>query len=251
QDVYNQYWKPMQDSLKDNLAEFIRHFLMKNGGRIRQNEVYLSLKETVDQRDALDYLKELAVFAQYYEKLVFPKCETDGEISQALDRLNRIEVTTAYPFLLNCYHDYKQGRVEREEFLEALITLENYLIRRFVCNVPTNQLAKIFSPLHSQVEALPKGTFVERLRAVLQSKGYPKDIEFSSRLRDSRLYGGGDRITKTKLVLEAIERSYAHKEGPSLDSVTIEHIMPQTLTDSWRSLMGDDWESTHELLLHT
>lgn len=34
-------------------------------------------------------------------------------------------------------------------------------------------------------------------------------------------------------------------------NITIEHIMPQTLSDKWKTALGDDWERIHEQYLHT
>jgi hypothetical protein len=33
--------------------------------------------------------------------------------------------------------------------------------------------------------------------------------------------------------------------------LTVEHIMPQTLTPWWQEHLGEDWDDLHELLLHT
>jgi hypothetical protein len=49
------------------------------------------------------------------------------------------------------------------------------------------------------------------LKTILQTKGYAKDNEFYFRFKESKIYGGGDRLIKTKLILESIESSYNHK----------------------------------------
>lgn len=249
--IYSQYWKPMQDNLGESLTEFIRHYLMKGGEQVKQSEVYFFLKDKVNQGNALECLKDLEKFSTYYQKLLKPEYEGDINIRRGLNRINRIEVTTAYPFLLNCYDDYSQGRISADEFVNILNILENFMIRRFVCNIPTNQLNKIFPPLYSQVQSKNLGNFVDSMKNILQNKGYPKDAEFKARLLDAKLYGTGDRARKTQLILESIEESYDHKEQVSFDSLSIEHIMPQTLTEYWQNHLGDDWEMTHELLLHT
>lgn len=248
--IYLQYWKPMEEVLGKNLTEFIRHYLMRNGVNVKQNDVYFSLKELINQGDALTHLKELFRFAGYYERLLNPEKEEKPNLRRALQRLNKMEVNTSYPFLLNCYDDYSNQIISADEFYEVLKTIENFSIRRFVCNVPTNQLNKIFPSLYGQVQDKP-GSFVSRVKSVLQTKGYPRDVEFKSRLQDVKLYGSGDRAVKAKLILETIEESYQHKEQVSMDDFSIEHIMPQTLTEDWQTYLGDDWELTHELLLHT
>ena len=249
--IYTQYWTPMQDALRENLTEFIRHYLMKGGSIVKTRDVYFSLKDIVSQGDALECLKNLARFANYYQRLLLPEYETNTNIQRALNRLNRIEVTTAYPFLLNCYDNYYQCKISADEFVNILKVLENFMIRRFVCNVPTNQLNKIFPPLYSQIQGKSPENIIDGLKSILQTKGYPKDIEFRSRLIDAKLYGGGDRAIKTKLIFKSIEESYSHKEQVSFDDLSIEHVMPQTLTEYWQNYLGEDWEITHELLLHT
>ena len=249
--IHAQYWEPMQNALGDSLTECIRHYLMRDGAIVKQTDVYFFLKDLITKGDALAYLKELARFAGYYQKLLQPEVETNIGIQQALQRIKRLEVTTAYPFLLNCYEDYQQNKITAGEFVAILKVVENFIVRRFVCGISANTLNKIFPPLYSQIKSKSSGSIIEGLKIVLQSKGYPKNSEFRSKLIDGKLYGGGDRAIKTKLILEALEESYQHKEPVLFDTLTIEHLMPQTLTPYWQNHLGEDYETTHELLLHT
>ena len=165
--------------MNENLTEYIRHFLMKNGSWVKESDVYFALKELVGDKEALDHLKEIAHYSEYYKKLLYPEqYENDVSIRKALSRINRIGLTTAYPFLLNCYGAYDRGQMPHSQFLEVLSTLENFMIRRFICNVPTNQLNKIFPPLYTQIQDRTAGSFVDGLRKILQTKDYPKDVEF-------------------------------------------------------------------------
>lgn len=129
--------------------------------------------------------------------------------------------------------------------------LENYLIRRFVCNIPTNQLNKIFPIVYPEILKRFENNIVEGFKTVLQSKGYPKDNEFNVRFKEAKFYGGGDRAIKTRLILETLEEKHAHKEQVYFSNLTIEHIMPQTLSEWWQHELGDDWEETRDLYLHT
>jgi len=251
EEIYTKYWKPMQDALGENLTEFIRHYLMKGGDIVKQSDVYFSLKDLVNQDNALEHLEKLAIFANYYKKLLYPEYEPNADIQRLVKRLNRIEVTTAYPFLLNCFDDYAQNKISTDDFINVLRVIENFMIRRFVCNIPTYGLNKIFPPLYSQVHNTGMENIVNGVKKILQTKGYPKDIEFRARLLDVKLYGAGDRADKTKSILESIEESYGHKEQVSFDNLSIEHVMPQTLTEWWQDHLGNEWEITHELLLHT
>jgi uncharacterized protein with ParB-like and HNH nuclease domain len=249
--THARYWEPMQIALGEDLTECIRHYLMRNGSIVKQGDVYFTLKDRVGQNDALKPLVDIATFAGYYKKLLSPINEPNPQLRNALSRLNRLEVTTTYPFLLNCYHDYAQGKISADDLLSILQIVENYVIRRFVCNVPSSQLNKIFPLLYQQAQLKNPSSLADGVRSMLQSRGYPKDAEFRARLMDSKLYGAGERLIKTRLILETLESAHGHKEQPGFDNLTVEHMMPQTLTDWWQNHLGEDWQADHELFLHT
>lgn len=244
------YWDPMQSALGDELTEFVRHYLMKDGSFVKQNEIYFTLKDRIGQSDAVQALRDMSSYSVYYKKIIDPVSETNTNIRSYLFRLNRLEVTTAYPFLLNCYRDYEDGRLSQNDFLETIKLIENFIIRRFVCNIPTNQLNKIFPSLYSQIIIRNSSSFVDGVRQNLQSRDYPKDTEFRQRLVDAKLYGAGERLAKTKFILETLEIAHAHKESTVFENLTVEHVMPQTITESWKQHLGEDWQADHELYLN-
>jgi uncharacterized protein with ParB-like and HNH nuclease domain len=250
--LYHDYWKPMQEQLGESLTECIRHFLMKDGEMVKQGDVYIALKERADGRnkdEVLNDLKELATFAGYYSKMTHPERESDRQIAERMRRLNRIEVTTAYPLILNVYHDYSTGKITHADLLAVLETIENFMMRRWICGVPTYTLNKLFPVSYAQ--ALEHGSLVNGLRAVLAKKNYPGDVEFKDRLATAPLYAPGERLQKTTLLLERLESSFNHYETVSSDKITIEHVMPQTLTPWWREHLGEECDDTYETLLHT
>jgi len=250
--LYESYWEPLREQLQGSLTEYVRHFLTKDGEFVKQPDVYFTLKQRAEgksEEQIIAFLKELSKFGEYYVKLLRPSEEPSGVLRERLTRLHRIQVTVAYPFLLNVYDDYANQRVSEDEFASVLDILENFMIRRFVCSVPTNQLNKIFPTLYAQ--ASEHGSLSEGVKVVLRNRNYPRDTEFRERFVASRLYGPGDRGTRTKLILERLESSFGNKEAVKADNLTIEHVMPQTLTDWWKEHLGNEFEATHELFLHT
>jgi uncharacterized protein with ParB-like and HNH nuclease domain len=251
--VYATHWKPMQDRLGENLTEFIRHFLMREGKVVKQSEVYYTLKEAIENKspeEVIDYLGQVALFSTRYAKLLDPALERSARIASRMQRLNRFEVTTAYPFLLNVYAAYEAGTVTEAEFAELLDVLENFLIRRFICSIPTHGLHRTFSALYAQATR-ESGPFVENVKALLRERNYPRDAAFCERFITCKLYGGGERLAKTRLILERLEASFGHKEQTDPAGLSVEHVMPQTLTDWWKAHLGDDWEAIQETWLDT
>jgi uncharacterized protein with ParB-like and HNH nuclease domain len=248
--IYNKYWLPMQESLGENLTEFMRHYLASDGVIVKTNEVYLVLKNKVDRhKDALAELNRIKQFADFYAKIVNPEMENNTIVKQNLLRIKRLDFTVVYPFLLNCYFDFDSGKLSANDFVDVLKILENFLIRRLVCNIPTHGLNKILPLLyHNALNQV--SSFTEGLKICLQSQNYPKDGEFRKNLIESASYSG-DKQVKTRLILETLENSFNHKEKPSFENVSIEHIMPQTITNEWELELGEAWQQDHDLYLNT
>ena len=250
--VYRTLWQPMQRRLgEDRLTEFVRHYLMHFGQVVRESDIYSTLKERIDRsdRDPRAHLEDLARFAGHYEVLLHPDKAPTAAIRERLDRLEQLEVTVAYPFLLPVYADFAAGTITADQLCGVLDVIETYVVRRFVCAVPTSGLNKVFPPLYQQVRKQPE--VVEGTKTLLAERACPRDDEFRDRLGSARLYGSGERRDKTLIILGRLEAALGHKEQVDTSALTIEHVMPQTLTDWWKAHLGDDWEEDHDELLHT
>ena len=250
-EIYSKLWEPMQNNLRDDLSEFIRHYMMRHGGNVRQTDVYYALKDEVSPDNTIDYLKSLNEYSMYYRNMKYPENISDKDLRVRFERLNRIEVTTAYPLILYVYGEFAHNNISKEQFCEVIDVIENYLIRRFVCDYKTNTLNKTFGAAYAFISKYNSDEIVNAVKEYLSTKGYPKDSEFKERFMTTKLYGGGDRQQKTKFILASLEKSFEHKEIVQMDNLTIEHVMPQTLSDWWVDYLGDDAFSIHDIWLHT
>jgi hypothetical protein len=168
----------------------VRHYLTRFAGVIRETDIYAALKARVDEdkkRAPIEHLKELARFSEYYAVLRNPAKATSARVGVRLHRLNRLEVTVPYPFLLAVYADVAAGSRTDDEFCAVLDAVDNYLVRRFVCGVPTYGLNKIFAPLYEQATrgGLELATGVRNTLSS-STRGYPRDDEFRERLGAAR-----------------------------------------------------------------
>jgi len=251
---YKDYWEPMEQKLGDNLSEYIRHYLLKDNRIVKKNEVYFILKNDCDnlkQSAIVEKLSDLYKFSIYYEKILDPKKEKNRKISELLSRLNQIEITVSYPFLLNIYGDFSSNpqRISENQFVELLEILENFLIRRFICKIPTHGLNHVFPSLYEKSSRCN----IANLKLELLNQKYPTDFEFSESFKTVHLYNRGvESRQKTKFLLTRLEY-FNNKEPVNVDdrNISIEHIMPQKLTKSWKKSLGSNWEEVHKKLCHT
>lgn len=251
--VYNQHWLPMQERLGEALPEFVRQHLMQKGEEVPKGEVYSVLKRRMQSVPDAGMPKEVAALSgssSHYQRIIAPEHEPDARIRRSLTRLLRWEVATSHPLLLRLYTAHTTGDVTATDLAECLEMIESFAVRRYICGVATNQLKRIFLSL---VDVVQPGHSVANLRASLMKgslgRRWPKDDEFKENWIRFRLYSRP--VDRCKFILESLEDAHEHRESVDPSSATIEHVMPQTLSDDWRKVLGNAAEETHERWLHS
>jgi hypothetical protein len=251
--LYNKYWVPMQKRLGDSLTEFMRVYLMRAGNDVVRGEIYSSLKRrmsSVPDDAVAAEIESIAYASEHYAKFLNPELESNRSIRARLTTLLRWEAATSHPLLLLCYGKYGANMISAEEFGDLLKVVESFVIRRAVCNVPTNQLKKIFLSLTKEVNGPGTSSAIAKnLSGGQAGRRWPTDDEFRKAWDTFQLYAN---LGRCRVVLESLENAHAHKEPASLQNSTVEHVMPQTLTPQWEAELGNNEASTiHARLLDT
>jgi len=256
-ELYTDYWYPMEKSfgsLNDSAQfdRFMRDYLTLKMGRIPNiNHVYSTFKDYVYQQkdtSVQQIVADIYQYSKYFVKLAL-QTEADKEINQILIDINTLKVDVSYPFLLEVYNDYEQGKIFKADFILILKLIETYVFRRAICGVPTNSLNKTFSTISKEIT---KSNYLESIRAVLllkdSYKRFPSNEEFIQELIIKDIYNFRNR----NYVLRKLE-NFKRKEIVDIESYTIEHIMPQNknLSSEWRQEIGENWEEVHNTYLHT
>lgn len=267
EDIFNKYWAKIDDLLQEKrtvgksrlgeLTAFLRHYLaMLTGTLPNERHVYERFRDRMEKefRDHSDFVSELANlyrFATYYDHLLRPENESDKLVREQVIRLNTLEVSTAYPFLLSMYDAWKQETLSNADMLSGLQLLENYLVRRYLAGEQTNYLNKMFPTLWPLLDPTQ---FAQSLRQALLTKNYPSDSKIKQSVYTEGLYKGNQVKEKTALILDTVNRHLSKGSGAVtvLDSApTIEHIMPQTLGDAWKKYLGANWDEIYREYLDT
>jgi len=253
--IYSNYWYPMeQEFLSSKQADlfdfFIRDYLTIKTGKIPViNGVYDSFKDyrvNLKKENIEKIIQDLYKFSQYYVNLAIENKEEDSNLSNYFNELRILRVNVVYPFLLKVYEDYKNKKISKEDFGYILKLIISYVFRRVICGVPTNSLNKTFAKLYSEID---QEDYMESLIANLELKDsyfrFPKEDEFMSNFLEKDIYN----MRVRNYILDKLE-NYEHKEKINVDEYTIEHIMPQTLTNEWKKELGENWEEVYDKYLH-
>ncbi len=250
--IYTQYWSTMEKQLGANLTEFLRHYAMKDGENIYQGGIYAAtktrLKSMESPEEVEQEVKRMKGFAGIYATILDPTTESDSALRRRLENIKALEVTTSYPLLLRLLDARKAGTLVPDELELCLGLIESFMVRRAVCAVPTNALNKLFL---QWTRNFPPGQYAAWLRTSMSSgaggRRFPSDIEFSEAFKNQPQYGRG----ATRFILHRLEGSFQHKERVDLSSTTIEHVLPQTLTEAWIAELGNGANETHIRLVGT
>lgn len=255
-ELYKSYWRPMekafgQSAYVTHFDPFMRHYLTAKTGEIPNvREVYAAFKTFArsNPADTTALVADIHAYASYYCAMALG-AETDAPLRQAFHDLRELKVDVAYPFLLDAYHDYKQGRLSADELLSIVRLVESYVFRRAICAIPTNSLNKTFAGLS---RTLKKDRYLESVRAAFlllpSYRRFPGDEEFQREIKQRDLYNFRSR----SYWLRRLE-NHGRKERIVVEDYTIEHILPQneTLSAEWQAELGPNWQHIQQTWLHT
>ena len=268
EEFYEKYWHKIEKLTFYTVSDFIRHYLTLKQKKIPNiNAVYFTFKNYVLEKFSENItdgyekiLSDMLKYAQIYNKIAGAKIENTN-ISNILRRLNRIDVSVAYPFLLAHFARMNEKNISETESLNSLSCIESFVFRRILCpGYPTNSLNKIFCTLDSDVMKI-KGendSYDSVLIYILEHKtgsaGFPNDEEFIQAIQKRDVYHMQkknkeylfDRLENT----DSVERVNV-VEMMENQQLTVEHIMPQTLSEQWKKALGENWKEIYEARLHT
>ncbi|WRC33942.1 DUF262 and DUF1524 domain-containing protein [Helicobacter pylori] len=249
---YNQYWRAMEEDFKQNetlFNRFVRHYLtIKIGKTPNEKRVYEAFKH-YQQKEGIeieDLLKDLQKYCGYFCQIVFKK-EADKDLNKALGFLVDLEMDVIYPLLLELYSDYKDGVLSKQDFIPIIALTESYICRRAVCGLGTNSLNKVFPFVTKKIN---KDQYLESIKVhfgyLTEKQRFPNNDEFKEHFITIDFY----RFKKKKYFFERLEK-FDTEEPVDTQKCTIEHIMPQTLTEEWKRDLGENFQAIHDKYLHT
>ncbi|WRC42406.1 DUF262 and DUF1524 domain-containing protein [Helicobacter pylori] len=258
EDFYNQYWRAMEENFKqsekqskreDLFNKFVRHYLTIKTREIPNiNKVYEAFKRYQQERgiETEALLQDLQKYCGFFCQIVFKK-EADKDLNKALSFLVDLEMDVIYPLLLELYSDYSDGVLSKQDFIPIIALIESYICRRAVCGLGTNSLNKVFPSFTKHIQ---KDEYFKSLKAhfsyLTEKQRFPNNDEFKKLFITIDFYN----FQKKKYFFERLE-NFDTKEPVNTKECTIEHIMPQTLTEEWKRDLGGNFQAIHDKYLHT
>lgn len=278
--VFENYWKKIENELsdvnEDYITDFFRAYMTAKSGRdVKMYNVYKEFKElfttrvpeTSDVESLQTFYDEIFEYLDCFLFLKFPT-RKDNDIFEPLTdaafRINYLKVESTYPFFINVLMRLKRKELAVEEVAQIFSLIETILVRRIICSITTQGLNKVFVALDKDVENYwqnePSVQYIEILKYVLLEKRRsgrtPRNEEVAEAIVHNEFYE--QRRYNVNFVLSSIDDKTQSRESFLLQrfaqgdqTLSIEHVMPQSITEQWKKELGPNFSEIHQKFLHT
>ena len=272
-ELYNEYWAHMEKNVglySEDTTKYIMRFIQyKNNTKFGDKYIYSEFKSYIQNKDKETVLKELFDMSKTYRAIM--QMTVQGENSDKINRglkllLNKLQMNTTLPLLLDVIKEYESGRISGVDVEQILNVLISYIIRRGLVGDQTGVYNTFFlmnKNIHNLLNKFPNGTYLDIVKYIIYTAKnkteIPDDNTVSEMAMNFGIYNKNTKICECVLV--QLEKYLMLKNDPNSQRIlnesvlSIEHIMPQTLSGSdgenWKKDLGEDWQNIHGKYLHT
>ncbi len=265
-ELYEKYWEVIQDKLigESNMEGFVFNYLMMkksyviNNADIYKEYVAYANKTFAGQPVDKEFLlKDLFSAATIYKPFLGEDKRYSSDTNMLMQELRDMAQTTAYPFLMKAFLDKESGLIDEKTLDKVINLIIVYLVRRTICGVPTHSLRGFMLNLYNRVFKVEsnKRRYFESIYAFLAQLGTTDKLrsldEVKAALETAEIYKNVKFATYLLYKIENGRYPKAYSEFTKADSISVEHIMPQTLTDEWRRMLGAEADPIHDKYLNT
>ena len=271
--MHETIWYPkIELQLTGITSDFFRDFLQyKKSTSIKvvsdnnTKEIYANFKNFVEESYANhkafidDIVKHVKLYTWIIQAeitdTISPDKIKDSQIKELLRNIFHDIKTEAFkPFILGLlyYHQNQTSTImfSDDNFIAILQIIRTYLIRRRIARLTQGEnknIVLLCNRIHDLVQK--KIEMIDLLSSMFYKMRLPNDDEIRQVLMISKFYE--DFKTYGKFILGKIEE---HNAKVPVDfrnaKITIEHIMPQTLNDEWKTMLGNNYEEIYKKYLH-
>jgi hypothetical protein len=264
--LYKAHWEPLESSLGGDLLSFLFADLARQPHdaqslqKSQLHRVYAPRFEALAGKPELvTYIETLERDGRLYRASRDPSLLDDAGIANGarlgapLEHLTEWGSQPAETSVLDVLVRYVDGNLQLSQVIRALHSIESFLVRRFLAGERANLLSRIFTDLINQFPTDGTGTYAARLRQALSHPGHswPTTAEVTRSVTTVlNFYVQGSGPQRKYILKELnchlvdggkLKRDAIPPNWPA--DITVEHIMPQTLDEWWRSRLEAERQS--------
>lgn len=261
EEIHRKFWRPLEEALdsNDQIETLFWLDLVHRRPIAKRTQTFTGQQARIDrftdEAAVVSEVERIARLGGLYRLMLHPSEETDPAVRERLARLAEWDSTTPAPLVLHLLVLRDQGEASSEQVARALLCIESLLVRRFLVGRATQGLNRLFPAAVQELDSsLPVDEALHRYLSEGR-KHYATDDQLLAAILTSPLFVTG-RAAHRKTMLTWIERLFGSKEIVDDAKLSIEHVMPQTLSREWceqlAALHGaDNIDEIHDRLVHT
>lgn len=244
--IYHTYWLKLEKIFPESkkLSEFFRFFLAtKNYILVTEKDLYEAFKQYWNNNsdDTTSILDDLLNYAHHFERLYLS--DKEDELGESINDFRRMQSFMPAPFLMRILEHYRNNEIKKEQVSAIIKLINTFLVRRYINDQDTSAISRFFPGLLKNVESqIQIRTYKDIYdicvyNLVNENKGkaayMPDDNQTRAFLTTANAYA----LSNIRWILDKIELSN-NPIGVDLSTLSIEHIMPQTINDYWANVSG-------------
>ena len=265
--VYKQYWLQIEKMLGNEYIEsFMTYYLILkrksdsvniDGKRahITSLNIYRCYKmyysdEVREENNLIALLSDMKKYASIYQHFVNNEEETGVIADLHREIFTQFNSPALAVPLMYFYNLMNEKKIFEKDYIDCLKAFVSYLFRSRIAG---HNVGPQFCGLVIQYfERSERSSFIEKVWEALNSgKGsysFPSDEEFKGALQTKDLYLSL-RSAGVRYLLYKIE-SFLTKEVVTIENATIEHILPQTISNEWRNYLLEKKDNSYDICIH-
>ncbi|MGO2862079.1 MAG: DUF262 domain-containing protein [Brevibacterium sp.] len=257
--LYEDRWNPIEENVDYRTDWFIRWYLTaKTSKTPRESDVFEAFKRFTERsKESVPQILDDMHDYSRNSRAITHAATGFAAVDRRLRRANLIIGDVVHPFLMPVIADARKGIIDDEDLCSIVQIIESYLFRRITCGVAANAVNKIMATAYAEIRRLHSDgrSYSSLLTYVLRRRDggsgrFPADSEFqeSFAARDSYHL----RPSYRRYLFDVLEN------GDSMDTrdiarglesgeLSVEHVMPQTLTPAWEDELGPEAKAVHDV----
>jgi hypothetical protein len=247
-------WESMKKNLKEcdiEVAKFVRYHWISSRETVTMGNLYKSVKGATTTRgweDLLDNLHSDSKLLNVLRNGSIPNPNSlvaIGRVNDKLKAINELGFSQCYVLLLSIFRNRERLDYSWESFLKMVSEIENFnFTYHMICRHPANRVEAFYSRRAIKIDKIRNDSdslarFNSNIERIYNELNHirPRRQEFIENFKERTMYTNSTKKKKLiRYILGRVEEfSYPDEfaERPIDNSISIEHILPQSPEQFW------------------
>ncbi len=233
--LHDNRWEPFRKKFGEFFNDYFFPFSVIHKPTTSQTEMFGELRTRWKELTADKIIDDLDRYSGPYLALNGNEERLGSyvaEVRTSLSRIVRLKPPAAiFPFVMQLLDSFAAKQVGKEEVARCLSTLESFLVRRALCGIEPTGLLGLFRTMWTNLNGQVTAPGIQQVILKRLTIEWPADARVREAIRTRPLYGSAIAP------FVVMEYDRAQSMDHPATAMSIEHVMPQTYCEAWKSVV--------------